>query len=134
MTTHRSWALSCCLCQKVIPGRVDVYVVDGEWVRRFPAMTGRIMCKRCAMDTSWGRCDNPSGRFPPGHTTPARGQGVVCDSWSHSTPFTQTAAVMADPRSGIRQGARPYVEFLANRPGLHPAIAAAVRAALGSDR
>ena len=86
------------------------------------------------MDTSWGRCDNPPGRFPPGHTTPARGQGVVCDSWSHSGPFTQTAAVMADPRSGIRQGARPYVELLANRPGLHPAIAAAVRAALGSDR
>lgn len=85
------------------------------------------------MDTSWGRCDDPSGRFPPRHITPARGRGVVCDSWNHSAPFTQAAAVMTDPCSGVLQGALEYVELLARRPSLDPAIYTRVAGALEPD-
>lgn len=106
--------LRCGLCDRVIGKRVDVYVVDGEWLRRYPRMTGPIVCRRCAMDTSWGECQKgPQLRVSAGHISPPIRRSAVCDSWDHSLAMgTQKAIARMFPDAAATQGAREYVEWL----------------------
>ncbi|MFI9779214.1 hypothetical protein ACIHCV_31690 [Streptomyces sp. NPDC051956] len=39
----------------------DVYALDQEWQRRFPAMRGVLACYTCALRTPW-KCEKPGGR------------------------------------------------------------------------
>lgn len=109
--------LRCGLCDRVIGKSVDVYVVDGEWLRRFRRMKGPIVCQRCAMDTTWGQCQKgPQLRVPAGHIPPPVSRGPVCDSWDHTLAMgTQKAIARMFPDDATTQGAGEYVDWLRTR-------------------
>lgn len=119
----------CALCRRKIGKQADVYLVDDEWLRRCSAMIGHIVCNPCSLEDQWGLCD-ADGRMPVGHIEPPR-QRSICDSWTHlHYPATQKGAIMIDPSSAVRQGARDQVEALLSRPKISPQIRLAARRAL----
>ncbi|MFI9080977.1 hypothetical protein ACIGW8_31665 [Streptomyces sioyaensis] len=122
-----AFRIRCCKCGKKIPLAQDIYELDAEWQRRFPAMRGTLACHRCALRTSW-HCTDRDGSYVDGHI-PAAGTGPRCfDAWSHvSPPGTHRARVLSSPRSGLLQGAEPYLRSVATRKGTHPKIAAMLR-------
>jgi len=123
--------LTCCLCDKLIPQAQDVLALDGEWRRRYPSMRGILACG-CALRTEWS-CLKPGGReFVDGHIpAPADQQGQDFDSWSHIlAEGTHRAMVMKYPRSGLLQGAEPYLRWSAARKGIDSKVAEQLRAVL----
>lgn len=112
--------------------RVTSTLVEAPEIQTFPTMLGHIVCFNCSLDAQWGLCD-PDGTMPPGppgHITPPRFRGV-CDSWTHIImAATQRAAILRDPVSAVRQGAREEIEALVARPRLNPQVRLACRQAL----
>lgn len=121
--------IRCCLCGKNVPLAQDIYELDAEWRRRFPAMTGTLACHPCALHTYWS-CTDRDGSYVDGHL-PA-GIPVRCfDAWSHvSPPGTHRYWVVESPRSGLLQGAETYVRDAATRKGTRPELAAMLRAVI----
>lgn len=77
-------AVTCCLCQKPVPATEEVFALDAEWKRRFPAMVGVLACEECVLETEF-RCQDETGNYVAGHIPasdlPPQEQDV--DSWSH---------------------------------------------------
>jgi len=110
--------IGCCRCGKRLPKSVDVYVLDDEWARRYPAMTGRIACWNCSLGDEW-QCIVRGGAFVRGHV-PSRFAPASrdFDSWSHvSEPHTLAAVVRAWPELAVSQGAESYVRWIVERWG-----------------
>ncbi|GAB3274714.1 hypothetical protein [Kineosporia babensis] len=76
--------VTCCLCRRLIPPAQEVFALDPEWQRRFPAMVGVLACEECVLETEW-QCQDETGEYVAGHIPardlPAQAQDV--DSWSH---------------------------------------------------
>ncbi|MFF1561754.1 hypothetical protein [Streptomyces sp. NPDC058279] len=123
-----AFRITCCLYRKEIPLARDV-VLDGEWQRRYPKMRGILACERCVIDYGWNCCTKTVGGFVDGHIAAPQDQ-VDIDSWSHLLERgTYRALVALHPRSGLLQGAEPYLRSLASRklseplaPRLRPAL------------
>ncbi|MGQ4465243.1 hypothetical protein ACN6LC_004643 [Streptomyces violaceoruber] len=116
------------MCGKNIPLARDVYALDPEWERRYPAMRGTLACSKCALSTSWS-CTTRDGQFVDGHI-PAT-QGSDFDAWSHILGHgTHRAMVLSYPHSGLLQGAEGYLRTFAER--WNSRLAARVLAALGT--
>lgn len=117
--------LACCRCGKRLPQRRDVYVLDDEWARRYPQMTGRIACYACSLGTEWLCRVNNAGRlsrggeFVKGHVPSAFVDAPRdFDSWSHiSSAHTLIAAARAYPEAAMLQGGEPYIRWLLLRWG-----------------
>jgi hypothetical protein len=128
--------LACCRCGKRLPRARDVYALDDEWARRYPAMTGRLACHGCALGDRWA-CGAPGGGFAAGHIPSqfTRAGGRDIDSWSHvSPPHTLRAAARAWPDSAVAQGGETYVRWLVRRwGGGDPADPAAALRALQAE-
>ncbi|WNI27297.1 hypothetical protein [Streptomyces sp. ITFR-16] len=125
-----AFRIRCCLCTKNIPLAGDVIALDGEWQRRYPNMRGTLACERCVIDYGWNCCTTTQGGFVDGHVAAPEGE-VDVDSWSHHLERgTHRALVTLYPRSGLLQGAEPYLRSLANRRGTLPEVAARLGAAL----
>ncbi|MFI5670883.1 hypothetical protein [Streptomyces sp. NPDC051704] len=121
-----AFRLNCCLCRHAIPFALDVFELDAEWQRRYPDMKGTIACRPCALRTSW-RCTNREGSFVEEHIPTDR----RFDAWSDtSPPGTQRGMVLAAPRSGLLQGAEPYLLWCAGHEDTPPEVAATLGAAL----
>jgi hypothetical protein len=124
-----AFRIRCCRCLTNIPLAQDVYELDAEWRRRFPDMAGTLACHKCALRTYWS-CTNPDGSHVDGHI-PADNPVECIDAWNHvSHPGTHRYWVVESPRSGLLQGAEPYLRGVAARRGTHPDVAAELRAAL----
>jgi hypothetical protein len=118
--------LSCCRCGKRLPQAKDVYVLDDEWARRYPRMTGRIACYDCSLGTEW-TCRAHSGKpsadtahpFVAGHIASAFAPpDRDFDSWSHiSPPSTLKAAARKYPEHAITQGGEAYIRWVVQRYG-----------------
>lgn len=120
--------LNCCLCSQRIPHSCDVYPLDVEWQRRYPAMNGTLACD-CALGIDWP-CQHPGSGFVDGHI-PAGCHGSDTDAWSHiGVPHTHTAAVIAFPDSALIQGAKDYLRSIAANPRLTSPDIARVREAM----
>ncbi|GHB31054.1 hypothetical protein [Streptomyces chryseus] len=120
-----AFRISCCLCRKNIPLTGDVFALDAEWQRRFPAMVGTLACRSCAMGTTW-RCTSRDGSFVDGHIPVA--DGPCFDAWNHvSSPGTHRGMVQGHPRSGLIQGAGAYLRSVAARKDTVPEYAAMLR-------
>lgn len=137
--TPPTLTLHCCRCGKRLPQARDVYVLDDEWARRYPGMTGRIACHGCSLGTEWhcriyrGKPSaNSNHPFVVGHiASPYTDPERDFDSWSHVSPAsTLKAAARACPEFAIAQGGEAYVRWLVQRwGGGNPAdLAAALRA------
>lgn len=108
--------LACCLCGKSIPDSSDVYALDEEWQRRFPAMTGVLACARCAVHDTYWSCE-ADGHYVDGHR-PATSTVECIDSWSHiENSGTHIGMIQCYPWSGLLQGAEEYLRAVAHRPG-----------------
>jgi hypothetical protein len=120
-STRRAPALtlSCCRCGRQLPRSQDAYVLDDEWARRYPDMTGRIACYRCSIGTEW-TC-TVKGAFVPGHIPAQLPSGHDIDSWSH-IPATGTLKGIAveHPEYAIAQGGREYIGWAVARLGGNP--------------
>ncbi|WP_159031388.1 hypothetical protein [Streptomyces sp. S8] len=117
-----AFRIRCCLCAKNIPLRGDVIALDGEWQRRYSDMVGTLACERCVIDRGWN--------FVAGHIAAPEDQ-VDVDSWSHHLDRgTHRALVNLYPRSGMLQGAEPYLRWLAVDRYTLPEVAARLREAL----
>ncbi|MEU6895881.1 hypothetical protein ABZ934_29790 [Streptomyces sp. NPDC046557] len=124
-----AFRITCCLYRKKIPLARDVVALDGEWQRRYPKMRGILACERCVIDYGWNCCTKTVGGFVGGHIAAPQDQ-VDIDSWSHLLERgTYRALVALHPRSGLLQGAEPYLRSLASRklseplaPRLRPAL------------
>lgn len=124
--------LACCLCARRLPARRDVYVLDGEWARRYPQMRGRIACERCALRDHYWECD-ASGAYPPGHVAATAGRPDH-DSWCHMLAHgTLKGVTLGYPEWAVEQGGGEYVRWLVRRRGGGNAAdaAAALRALEG---
>lgn len=125
-----AFRIRCCLCAKNIPLRGDVVALDGEWQRRYPDMVGTLACERCVIDRGWNCCTADRGGFVAGHIAAPEDQ-VDVDSWSHHLDRgTHRALVNLYPRSGLLQGAEPYLRWLASDRYTLPEVAARLREAL----
>jgi hypothetical protein len=135
MRDHRSrppLRLTCCLCSKLIAQRADTYPLDDEWVRRYPAMRGRIACNRCALGNHYWECELPGGGFAPGHI-PVRGYRTDIDSWSHvGPPCTHVVAVLLDLDSAMIQGGAEYVRWAAQARTTRSSVRARLAAFLAA--
>ncbi|WP_128380366.1 hypothetical protein [Streptomyces cavernae] len=128
MSSRVPFRIACCLCGKNIPLTQDIYALDQEWERRYPAMLGTLACPKCALTTSWS-CTARDGSFVDGHIPSAKGTDF--DAWSHILGNgTHRAMVLSYPRSGLLQGAEAYLRTAAERRTTHPKVAAQLRAAL----
>ncbi|MFD9114644.1 hypothetical protein [Streptomyces bottropensis] len=122
-----AFRISCCLCRKNIPLAGDVIALDAEWQRRYPDMHGTLACERCVIEYGWNCCTTTKGAFVDGHIAAPEDQ-VDVDSWSHHLERgTHRALVLAYPRSGLLQGAEPYLRWRAGHKGTAPEIAAMLR-------
>ncbi|MFF8960846.1 hypothetical protein [Streptomyces sp. NPDC014894] len=120
--------IRCCLCVRNIPLAGDAHLLDAEWHRRYPEMTGTIACDPCATRTPW-TCTR-RGVFVDGHI-PSPNEGPDIDAWSHILRSgTHRAMVLINPRSGLLQGAEPYLRDVTARRGTPPENAARLRALL----
>lgn len=129
--TPPKFRLACCLCEKNIPLTQDVFALDAEWQRRFPAMRGILACQRCATGTYWC-CTTRDGQFEDGHIAAPDDRADI-DAWSHILlRGTHKAMVLRYPRAGMRQGAEEYVRHTAERDGVNPEVAARLRTVLAS--
>ena len=122
--------IACCRCRKPIPLSQDIYHLDAEWQRRYPAMHGTLACHKCSVGTEW-RC-TVRGSFVDGHIPAVQSPGVPdFDSWSHiSAEGTHAAMVVGFPHSGLLQGAEDYLRSLVQRKGVNPEVAESMRSAL----
>ncbi|MGW7441277.1 hypothetical protein [Streptomyces sp. NPDC054849] len=125
-----AFCIRCCLCAKNIPLAGDVVALDGEWQRRYPDMLGTLACERCVIDRGWNCCTTTEGSFVDGHVAAPEDE-VDVDSWSHQLARgTHRALVVSYPRSGLLQGAAPYLRWLAGGKHTLPEVAARLNAAL----
>ncbi|WP_053084673.1 hypothetical protein [Streptomyces viridochromogenes] len=125
-----AFRIDCCLCRKDIPLAGDVIALDAEWQRRYPNMRGTLACERCVIDYGWNCCTTTGGAFIDGHIA-APEDVVDVDSWSHLLERgTHRALVMGHPRSGLIQGAEPYLRWRADYKNTLPDVAATLREAL----
>jgi hypothetical protein len=125
--------ITCCLCAKLVPAKGDVYLLDGEWARRYPRMQGRIACLKCALRDNFWTCRDRRGNYAPGHVPPPGRAVESCDAWNHiAGNGTQKAMVCTDPDSGMIQGGEEYLRWRVQRwgGGTPQDVAAAVRAHL----
>ncbi|MFI6530784.1 hypothetical protein [Streptomyces uncialis] len=68
--------------------------------------------------------------FVDGHI-PSPNESPDTDAWSHILHSgTHRGLVLTNPRSGLLQGAEPYLRDVAVRRGTHPDVAAELRAVL----
>lgn len=73
---------SCAFCHQTFRKKDDVWVLDAEWLRRFPRLSSRLACTSCALLDRWFACGpNDPGHIPDPERCPI-GDG---DSWSHIT-------------------------------------------------
>lgn len=133
-----SFRIVCCLCGRPIPLSQDIYGLDAEWQRRFPAMTGMLACARCALRTHYWICDKPGGGYVDGHIPAVDIEGTRKsrdrdhDSWCHVGPSgTHVAMVIEYPESGLIQGAEEYLRQVTQRRGVDPEVAQRLRTVLG---
>lgn len=125
-----AFRIRCCLCRKNIPLAGDVIALDGEWQRRYPDMHGTLACERCPIVHGWNCCTTTQGAFVDGHVAAPEGE-VDADFISHLLERgTHRALVVAYPRSGLLQGAEPYLRWLAGVKHTLPEVAARLDAAL----
>jgi hypothetical protein len=125
-----AFRIRCCLCRNNIPLAGDAIALDGEWQRRYPDMHGTLACERCVIDYGWNCCTTTGGAFVDGHIA-APEDNVDVDSWSHHLERgTHRALVQAYPRSGLLQGAEPYLRWLADHKHTRPDVAATLSEAL----
>lgn len=123
-----AFRISCCLCRKNIPLTGDVFALDAERQRRFPNMVGALACRNFALGTTW-RCTSCDDSFADGHIPLA--DRPRFGAWNHlSYPGTHRGMVQEHPRSGLLQGADPYLRWYTGHKDSDPHIAAGVRAAL----
>lgn len=121
MSRSPEFRLTCCKCRSTIRPN-SVYALDEEWHRRYPDMIGNLACRRCATGHYW-RCRTTEGDLTPGHL-PTTVDDNHFDAWDHVPAWgSQVTMVMADPASGVVQGAREYIAHLAQRRQLHHATA-----------
>jgi hypothetical protein len=115
MTKRPAFRLICCLCQKPIPRRQDVYPLDAEWKRRFPAMNGQLACDKCALRANLWICNWGDPNHIP--QTKFSNRPVKCiDSWSHVEPqCTHIAAMLRYPESARIQGGSEYIKWAIER-------------------
>lgn len=137
-----TWQLTCCLCAKPIPTKDEVYALDREWRRRHPKIDGVLACSDCALGNKhYFECSNTE---PSLHVEPwgwrARCVGLRtgrprCDSWHHIRAHGDQEALVAEfPQSGLVQGGRPYVEYIAGLPDAVSIFKVRALRALGEDR
>lgn len=137
-----AWRLTCCLCAKPIPPNDEVYALDREWRRRHPRIGGVLACSECALgNTHHFECSKTE---PVLHVEPwgwrARRVGLRdgrprCDAWHHIRAHGDQEALVAEfPQSGLVQGGRPYVEYIAGLPEADPIFKVRALHALGLDR
>jgi len=125
-----AFRIKCCLCRKNIPLAGDVIALDAEWQRRYPAMHGTLACERCAIDYGWNCCTTAKGAFVDGHIAAPEDE-VDVDSISHQLERgTHRALVLTYPRSGLLQGAEPYLRWRAGHKDTDADVAARLGAAL----
>ncbi|WP_424862805.1 hypothetical protein [Streptomyces sp. MMS24-I29] len=125
--------IACCLCRKPIPLSQDIYALDQEWQRRFPAMRGVLACPACALHTPW-KCEKPGSReYVDGHiAVPGADRTTDFDAWSHvRANGTHEAMVLAYPEAGLLQGAEAYLRDVAQHRRVSPDITRELRSALG---
>ncbi|MEV7190056.1 hypothetical protein [Kitasatospora sp. NPDC093102] len=128
-----SFRIRCGLCSRPIALADDVWALDAEWQRRYPAMRGVLACQDCTLRKGWGTCEQPNGEFVEGHIPvqeddPDRGDG---DSWCHVLGYgTRKAMAMLYPRPGLLQAAEEYLRYTAQRSGVAPEVAERLRALL----
>lgn len=87
-------SLTCFLCRHQPSAGQHVYLLDAEWQRRFPRMTGRIACRDCSLGNWWGRCHDTHGDLPAGHVPAVAQSGHACGAWSHA-PISGTPAAIS---------------------------------------
>ncbi|MFJ4710129.1 hypothetical protein ACIP6I_35590 [Streptomyces anulatus] len=124
--------IRCCRCGKNIPLAQDIYELDAEWQRRFPDMVGTLACHDCALHTYW-ICTGPDGAYVDGHIPPPRhySNPDCLDAWNHvSAPGTHRARVVMSPRSGLLQGAEPYLRSVAASRGTSAVLTVRLHTAL----
>lgn len=137
-----TWQLTCCLCAKPIPTKDEVYALDREWRRRHPKIVGVLACSECALGNKhYFDCSNTE---PSLHVEPwgwrARRVGLRtgrprCDAWHHIRAHGDREALVAEfPQSGLVQGGRPHVEYIAGLPDADPIFKVRAFCALGVDR
>ncbi|MFG3042921.1 hypothetical protein ACGFYZ_39080 [Streptomyces sp. NPDC048330] len=125
-----AFRIKCCLCAKNIPLAGDVVALDGEWQRRYPDMLGTLACERCVIERGWNCCTTTEGGFVDGHVAAPEDE-VDVDSWSHQLARgTHRGLVVGYPRSGLLQGAEPYLRWCAGDRHTPPELAARLNAAL----
>jgi hypothetical protein len=129
--------IACCLCGKPIPAASDVYALDREWRRRYPNMTGTLACAKCALRNYSWQCRERHGSYVAGHIAALDETGTPqppdrdFDSWSHVGPAgTHVAMVVANPWSGMLQGAQEYLRYSLRRPGIDLDLARRLQAVL----
>jgi hypothetical protein len=119
--TPPKFRTACCLCCEPIPRASDVYTLDTEWQRRFPAMTGTLACASCAVHNNHWTCHAPNGALVAGHRTAARQPGSCIDSWNHIHEWGSHAGmVLAHPLAGLQQGAEEYLRRTLRAAGCRP--------------
>ena len=123
-----AFRIKCCLCRKNVPLAGDVIALDSEWQRRHPGMRGTLACERCPIVRGWNCCTTTRGAFVDGHVAAPDGDNDI-DSWSHLLgQGAHRAMVVAHPRSGLLQGAEPYLRWFVDhqRMALNARLGAAL--------
>ncbi|MCY9787926.1 hypothetical protein KIK06_29020 [Nocardiopsis sp. EMB25] len=110
--------IPCCMCGKPLPRTKDnIQLLDAEWQRRFPDITGRLCCFGCVSAHHWW-C-RPHGVYVDGHIPAVdeyTGRPKSHDKNSNDhlgTPGRLAAMVQAHPRVALAQGAEEYLRHRA---------------------
>lgn len=115
--------IPCCMCGKPLPRTKDnIRLLDAEWQRRFPDMTGSLCCFTCVSRNYWS-C-RPHGTYVDGHipaTDEFTGQPTSQDNDAlhHlGTPGRLAEMVQAHPSTALTQGGESAAAYLRHRAGV----------------
>lgn len=129
------WCLTCCLCHLPVSRRGLVYVLDEEWARRNPGLTGRLSCRECVDDHQFScRCAPGRADLRAVRSRQDTFSRRTFTSWDHITDSGPLKAMLLEyPAAAVAQGARAYVEFAVRRHTMSASTMAKVHRALGTD-